>query len=437
VAGGARTRFEWEGQTYRVDPGAGELRRLAAIRERQRGVPLDAALALARAGAGILTVRSREEAATARQELARLATIFETREDLPVLGENEPLLRVLAEADSRLDRRGSFDRDDLVRIARPVLRVADARLAVALLSMAYAPHLGYPDSPVLLGGDPALQHDFGFDQPSSAARGRVRWDIPTEVRSREAGWRLTGSVLGLDVALARLSLRRAFSETLPPPPAFREVERAAFAEGAVLTNPFDVDQDACAALIAAVRAGRATVLSASRDPDRLQLLVAPVGLDEWRTNLLAWMASHEPERVLEILSLAEVADIGGARGRAPGTPVSSGWSLGAELRGVPLRWHAWTTLAGRKSTSLVPALVPDLAIGMAEALDRLGVPAALGRGVLLMAAQDLLDSLRTNHDDDWMTLIDRARRVAAGPVEDYVAGQTIWGALIPADGGEK
>jgi hypothetical protein len=316
------------------------------------------------------------------------------------------------------------------------LRAADVQLAAALLSMAYAPHLGYPDSPVLLGGDPALQHDFGFGQPHPAAGGSISWNIPSEVRTREEGWRLTGSILGLDVALARLSLRRAFSETLPPPPAFREVERAAFAEAAVLTNPFDAGPDAYATLIASVRAGRARVSSASRDPDQLQMLLATVGLDEWRTNLVAWMSSHEPDRVLEILSLAELADIGGGR-LAPGTPVSSGWSLGAELRGVPLMWRSWTTLAGRKSTALVPALVPDLAIGMAEALDRLRVPAALGRGVLLMAAQDLLDSLRTNHDDDWMTLVDRARRVAAGPVEDYVAGQTIWGALIPDEGGER
>ncbi len=61
----------------------------------------------------------------------------------------------------------------------------------------------------------------------------------------------------------------------------------------------------------------------------------------------------------------------------------------------------WTTLSGRKSARLVAALVPDLGLALAEALAELKLPARASSGVLALATQDLLDTLRTNHDDDW------------------------------------
>lgn len=430
--------FEWEGLSYRVDPAAGEFRRLLAIRAKQGGASLDAALALARAATSMAGATSAAALDAARQRLTEAAALFAAASisGAGTAGTDARSVGALVlTAVGELGRLTSPRPADLTRLARPIVREAAASVAAVLLSLAYAPHLGYADSPVLLGGDPSTHHDFGLEHPRPAARARLAWRVPVEVRSRDAGWRLTGSALGLDVALARLSLRRAISETFPAPPAYRETERAALAEMAVLTNPFEADGSARTRLVAAVRAGRARLAATGHDPERLAALAAAAGLDEWRANLLPWMGANEPARAAEIVSLGELAALGGATDLAPGTLAASGWSLHAELGGVPLRWNAWTTLAGRKSTCLVPALVPDLAVGLAEAMEGLNVPPALGRGVQLMATQDLLDSLRTNHDDDWMTLIKEAQWVAAGPIEDYVAGQTIWGALIP--GGES
>ncbi|MEW5983210.1 MAG: hypothetical protein AB1806_12695 [Acidobacteriota bacterium] len=433
-ADAAGPTLQWEGLRYRVAPGAGELRRLLAIRARQGGPSLDAALSMNRAGAMILTIRSPADVPNVRGILTDVARMFEGTLPVDAMRPSGPPPpgSVLEEAVSQLTRRREPRAGDAMRAARPVLQAAEGQLAAVLLSIAYAPHLGYPDSPVLLAGDPSAHHDFGLDHPRTEARARLAWQVPREVRSPEAGWRLSGAALGLDVVLARLSLRRVASETLPQPPAYRETERAAFAEAAVLTNPYDADPRATARVAAAVRVGRERATAAVHEPGQLTDLASAIRADEWRTNLLPWMGAHEPSRVMDALSLGELAVLGGARDLAAGTLVASGWSLCAELRGVPLRVTPWTTLAGRKATGVVPSLVPDLAIGVAEALERLGVPPALGRGVLLMATLDLLDSLRTNHDDDWMTLIGQAQRVASGLVEDYVAGQTMWGALTPA-----
>jgi hypothetical protein len=80
---------------------------------------------------------------------------------------------------------------------------------------------------------------------------------------------------------------------------------------------------------------------------------------------------------------------------------------------------------------MAPGLVPDLMIAVAESLAQLKLPARLSGGVLAVATQDLLDSIRVNHDDDWMALVARAQRVAASRVEDYVAALTNDGPLVP------
>ena len=93
----------------------------------------------------------------------------------------------------------------------------------------------------------------------------------------------------------------------------------------------------------------------------------------------------------------------------------------------------WTTLSGRKGTRTVPALVPDLGLALAESLAALNLPARASAGVLAVATQELLDTIRVNHDDDWLTLVAHAKRSGVGRVEDYVAGMTIGGPLVPAD----
>jgi hypothetical protein len=75
--------------------------------------------------------------------------------------------------------------------------------------------------------------------------------------------------------------------------------------------------------------------------------------------------------------------------------------------------------------------VPDLAIVVAESMAALKLPARLSVGVLSVATQDLLDTVRVNHDDDWLALVAGVRQVAGRSFEDYVANLTYDGPLIP------
>ena len=150
--------------------------------------------------------------------------------------------------------------------------------------------------------------------------------------------------------------------------------------------------------------------------------------------MLVWMFEHEPGRLAELWSLGEIVRLGavGAKGTGAFDPFgSSMWSVRGQLAGR-FPWHQpWTTLAGRKGVRLVPGLVPDLAIVVAESLAALKLPARLSVGVLSVATQDLLDTVRVNHDDDWMALVDGVRQIAGRSFEDYVANLTYDGPLIP------
>jgi hypothetical protein len=150
--------------------------------------------------------------------------------------------------------------------------------------------------------------------------------------------------------------------------------------------------------------------------------------------MLGWMREHEPGRIPELWSLAEVAGLGVAAGSArsglDGVGASQ-WSLRGQLA-CRFPWRLpWTTLSGRKGAGMVPGLVPDLLIAVADSLAARRLPARLLVGVLSVAAQDLLDHVRVSHADDWPGLVAEAQRVVRGRMEDYVAALTNDGPLIP------
>jgi hypothetical protein len=429
---------EWEGLLYRIDPATAVLRRLLEVRRRQGGVSLDAALALARAAEAVLTMKDPGGVAAHVADLTAAVaavTAMSPLPDDPAAAGMPKLDEALADARDRLkDLKRQPDAHDLARAVRDLRRAAEWHLGRVLASIAYAPHVGDPDSPALLGGDPSRLHDFGLADPREDPRLRTTWSVPQEGRDPKLGWKVTGSLLALDVGLARFALRRVASEVMPSPPMLTDVERRAVTEPVVLLSPFDQTDESRDALVAALRRGRSRVAEAAATADQLVRLAAEAGIDEWRMQLMNWMHAAEPARVTDEWSLGELVRIG-ADGQLP---AADGWGVsGLSADGnlfceFPVRFP-WTTLAGRKGSRLVVGMVPDLMIGVADALGGLHVPARLAVGVLSVAAQDLLDALRTNHDDDWLTLASRSRTVMTGRIEDYVAALTIGGPLVPAD----
>ncbi|HSK08664.1 MAG TPA: hypothetical protein VK911_03745, partial [Vicinamibacterales bacterium] len=431
---------EWEGLKYRLDPGGSTLSRLVQVRERQGGLSLDAVLALARLADAIAAAATSGEAMAAARQLPAAAAPLRRPPHVAwrsPAGDDEPAIdRLAARAIERVSGLGPKPGPrSLANIARPLQEAVDRYLAVVLGSIAYAPHLGEPDGPALLGGDPSGQHQFRFFKPGTQAGRRAAWEVPLETRD-QAGWRISGSLLGLDLAIGRLSLRRVSADPLPAAPALSDAERRTFTESALLVSAFDLTDDQRALLLAAVARGRQRVAALDPSSADIPRLAEDAGLDEWRARALAWTLSNEPGRRLDAFSLAELARAGGldaAAARGLDAWGTSGFSREAGLRPLYPARMCWTTVAGRRGVRAVAALVPDLVIGLAETSARRGLPAPVTAGLLLVATQDFIETLQTAHADDWVSMVAHAQRVARSRTEDYVAALTITGPLVPDD----
>jgi hypothetical protein len=349
---------------------------------------------------------------------------------------DEPRLRDIFTNVRTLVQSGTVkpDGSEVVRAADDIRRAADWYLACVLQSIVYAPHLGARGSSALLGGDPSVRHDFGLAEARPDAKALNPWRPPVEARDQAAGWRVSGSLLGLDVALGRLALRRVPGEEMPRPPRLTDAERQAFTEAVVLLSPFDQSEAGRDRLVAALARGRARLAAAEASPETLVQAGADVGLDEWRLQMLPWVREHEQRRLRELWSLAEIVRLGspgGASSKEFDAFGTSMWSVRGQLAcAFPWR-QPWTTLSGRTGTRMVQGLVPDLMIAVAESLAAMRLPARLSVGVLAVATQDLLDRVRVNHDDDWIGLVAEAQRIAGSRFEDYVAVSTNDGPLVP------
>ena len=111
-------------------------------------------------------------------------------------------------------------------------------LGYAMISLSYAMHLGDPAGPAMLGSNVALRHDFGFGRRDGEGRCSAG---PGHSRAQDfqpgVPWHVVGSLVGLDVALAPLSLRRLSMDGLASPPKLQSIEREAFAVNVALLNP--------------------------------------------------------------------------------------------------------------------------------------------------------------------------------------------------------
>src|SRR5262249_56676862 len=94
--------------------------------------------------------------------------------------------------------------------------------------------VGDRDGAALLAGNGALRHDFGFGRKDNETRGRMPWLAPRQDFQPGVPWHVTGSLLGLDVALAPMNLRRMTFDRIADAPKLSSVEREALAVSANL-----------------------------------------------------------------------------------------------------------------------------------------------------------------------------------------------------------
>jgi hypothetical protein len=261
----------------------------------------------------------------------------------------------------------------------------------------------------------AGRHDFGAPATPSPA-----WSRPID-GGDETGRHLRGSLLGLEFALARLSLRRLSADEIPPQRVVNENVVQQVRQNVALAFRYPPSEADLGAAAAALDAGRRRIAAAGGDPAALDALAAESRLSEVRRAAIPWMAREEPERLPALFSLGEQFRLGGSED----LPVAFGTSA-ADVNGCwclrAPRARPWEDAAARPGQPRVAAQVPDLGLRLAAEMHALGVPASVYPWLLAFAGEEFLDRARTLFPEDWPALVAAAAELSRERVEDYVSG---------------
>jgi hypothetical protein len=433
----------WEGQSYHLDLAAAEARRLRLVRDRQHGPSLDVALAI-EAQARKLSIEplTADDVASGTAALTRIASVVEARSTgdaqaaprgVTVSRDPHDVVAAVVEDLARIQKLAPAGR--VAHVVEPLTPAADAIAADALLSLAYAVDLGDPDGTALLAGNVARRHDFGFGLSDDEARARVAWDLPKQEVMPGSPWHVRGSALGLDVALASLTLRRVDTGRVTSAPTLTSNERQTFMVSVALMSPSnltDADRDAIAD---AIDRGRTRVAQATTVT--FDALADEIALDGWRRRAAKWSLTHDAGRAGTMFSLTELLALGGGRALA----TFDAWGMGAlattgclcTRMSPPGRWR---NLTGRPQLGLLATTIADVNLHVAVLLRDLGLPAAIARHVLTAAVQDYIDEVRPSDSDDWLALARGAQAISRDRVEDDIAAITAGGPLVPDGKGD-
>lgn len=345
----------------------------------------------------------------------------------PELAELERLRRVRT-------RQGGPLLDDALTAAAAGGGMDGARaLGDVLTSILYAIYLGDPEGRILSADNVALRHELALNA-SSRARPNAPWRFAVELHDRQTGWRLSGSLLGLEVPLSRFALRRMDLTTMPPPPklAANEMQTAALTVALMRAN--GLTDDVRTEIAEALARGRARLAALSADREQLGRVARDAGLGAWRRESLGWALTNDPESVDRHLSLVELMWLGAPRPAA--LAALDAWGAAA----MPLTGclclamptpGPWEFFGGRPSIGLHATRGADVALLLAREFTALDLPASLVPAVLGFAMQDVLDATRPAYFDDWSEFGRAVHAIPRERVIDYVAALTAGGPLLP------
>jgi hypothetical protein len=314
-------------------------------------------------------------------------------------------------------------------LAPSLKHVSDDLVARGLLEFAYAAALGQRDGVSISASEAADRHDFGL----RSTQGRpAAWRPPLAGSDNASRWRVSGSLLGLDVSLADFSLVRLSNKPPPRKPTIGDTDRRTFIDGVALVEPRSLTSDDRDFIVTAMAKGRAR-LEAVRTADDAAALADAAGISPARRTLLMWMAANDPERVRAFLSPSELFWAGAGDTRvdrlhawgAPGTP-----RLGCLcLRFVERR--PWEMFGGRLNSGMMASAFPDLNLRLAELLSELHMPAPLLGPVLTSATLEFVNNAISRDLDDRRGLVEFVQGLDSGRVEQYLALLTTDGPLVP------
>jgi len=336
--------------------------------------------------------------------------------------------RRLHAASASLQRLAKDPRLDASRVCASLRGAADDLLARGVVRMAYALAIGQPNALPLDINDLSGRHEFRLPD------GRlVAWVVPSSGSGPSNVWHVTGSLLGLDSALASLSLVRVSAAPPSRRPSLADADRRVFVEAVALVNPTSLTDGDRDAIVSALKRGRARVAAAQTAAD-LDALAADVRLSPARRSLLGWVAAHDPGRVSSFLSLTEIAWAGLAhepelaglqRWGAPAGP-RLGCLCTQFMEPRPL-----DAFDNRWGTGLVASGFSDLNLRLAELLSELQMPASLLGSVLASATLEFVEGVVSRDPDDRRGLLEYVLALQRDRVEQYLATLTTDGPLVP------
>ena len=431
-----RVTTTWEGFSYVADFRGATLTRLLEAREAQSGASLDIALDLWAVAdtlaAGPETV---EEVQGLVERLRSVASTLPAREG-PV--GSVIVSHYLGRVYSDLERVRSPD--DVSRrvpeAAARLLRLSDAVLGDVFRALVYAAYIGDPRSGVLGSGDLSVRHDFGLEAADADPLRATQWRYPEARTLPDRPWYAEGALLGLDFATADLRLQQIMTDRPPEGAPLASYERDGLAASVALFNPFERTGAEMDEIAEAVGAGRRRLDALAESPGDALAVAAAAGLGGFRRSHLVWMASREPDRLADWLSVRELLWLGlqevgaGSGDSSRAAERLAGWGAYAGrldgclcLRLAPpqMRWENWR---GRAGSGLVAALAADLTLWVGEGLAVRGLPVSLSGPVLEVAMRHMLDRVRPTHVQDWGTVLRYPSTLSEADFEDYVSSLT-------------
>lgn len=309
----------------------------------------------------------------------------------------------------------------------------DAQIAEALLVLIYTPALGDPEGPALLGGDIAARHNFGIEGAAGLRRDFLAWNLPREQIGDGNPWHIEGSLLGLDLALARLSLRRLADNEMPSAPSINLNDLLTLARTVRALNPdelTDADRDA---IVEAIERGKERVARAGTNLAEVLRLGNEAGMPAAVKQSLPWTITRTPEAVPTLFGLRDLMWLGNpglARERL------DRWGIYTETLDIRLRTTMpgpapWENFGGRADGGLIATQLPDLTLRLAQETARLKLPAKIIPGLLTYATQDFWHDVDSRFPDDWPAMARQALALSSSRVEDYVAALAGDGPLRP------
>lgn len=307
------------------------------------------------------------------------------------------------------------------------------KITDALLALIYAPALGDPEGPALLGGDVAQRHNFGLVGPAGMRRDYMAWALPREQVGDGSPWHVEGSILGLDLALARLALRRIADNEMPVAPTINLNDQLTLARTVMALNPRELRDQDRDRIVAAIARGRERVRAAGANRPAVAALAAEAQLSPSVRQTLAWTITRTPDAVPALFGLRDFFWLGKPE---LSRETLDHWgvyteSLDSRLKTAMPSPAPWENFGGRPDGGLLATQTPDLILRLAEETARMKLPAQLVPGLLMYAAQDYWHDVDSRFPDDWPAMARQALALSSARVEDYVAALAGGGPLRP------